>query len=346
MCSSDLSLLTLVFSIFLWRSRVAVAARELLAVGPVGFLAFGILILVFVGPLAVAVVARIVGIVRSATRLANARRAGEGARELDERAALLGRVRFFAGLGRPALYAIASHLRIEHADPGNPIVTAGAPGDRFYLVRSGRLQTTDAAGRVLGTIIPGEGFGELALLEGGVRTATVTALEPAELWSLGRGHFNRWVKERVEVAARIRAYRDERESMARLPFFKGLSGQALERVATRLRTDRFADGEHVFQAGDPADRYFVVREGAATVTLPDGTVARTLGPGDGFGEIALLFGRPRTATVTAAGPLTVAALDRADFAALVKSSGETMGEFRTRTGHYVGAHLGAAAGGG
>jgi len=340
------SLLTLVFSIFLWRSRVAIAARELLAVGPVGFLAFGILILVFVGPLAVAVVARIVGIVRSATRLANARRAGEVARELDERAALLGRVRFFAGLGRPALYAIASHLRIEHADPGNPIVTAGAPGDRFYLVRSGRLQTTDAAGRVLGTIIPGEGFGELALLEGGVRTATVTALEPAELWSLGRGHFNRWVKERVEVAARIRAYRDERESMARLPFFKGLSGQALERVASRLRTARFEDGEHVFQAGDPADRYYVVRDGAATVTLPDGTIARTLGPGDGFGEIALLFGRPRTATVTAAGPLTVAALDRADFAALVKSSGETMGEFRTRTGHYVGAHLGAAAGGG
>ncbi|HEY8655518.1 MAG TPA: cyclic nucleotide-binding domain-containing protein, partial [Candidatus Limnocylindria bacterium] len=121
--------------------------------------------------------------------------------------------------------------------------------------------------------------------------------------------------------------------------------QALERVAARLRTIRYGDGEQVFGAGDPADRYYLVREGRATVTLPDGTVARTLGPGDGFGEIALLFGRPRTATVTAAGPLTVAALERIDFAALVKSSGETMGEFRTRTGHYVGAHLGASVGG-
>ena len=341
-----ISLLTLVFSVFLWRTRIGIAARELLAVGPVGLLALALLVLVFVGPLAVAVVGRVVGIGRTAARLAAARRSGAAARELAERAALLGRVRFFAGLGRPALYAIASHLRVEHADPGSPIVTVGAPGDRFYLLRSGRLQTTDAAGRVLGTIIPGEGFGELALLDGGVRTATVTALEPAELWSLGRGHFHRWVKERVEVAARIRAYRDERESMARLPFFKGLSGQALERVAARLRTVRYADGEQVFGAGDPADRYYVIREGSATVTLPDGTVARTLGPGDGFGEIALLFGRPRTATVTAAGPLTVAALERADFAALVRSSGETMGEFRTRTGHYVGAHLGAAAGGG
>lgn len=341
-----ISLLTLVFSIFLWRTRVAIAAQELLAVGPVGLLAFALLILVFVGPLAIAVVGRLVGLGRSAVRVAAARRSGQAARELAERAALLGRVRFFAGLGRPALYAIASHMRIERADPGSPIVTAGTPGDRFYLVRSGRLQATDVTGGVLGTIIPGEGFGELALLDGGVRTATVTALEPAELWSLGRGHFNRWVKERVEVAARIRAYRDERESLARLPFFKGLSGQELDRTATRLRTLQFADGEHVFQAGDPADRYYLVREGGATVTLPDGTIARTLAPGDGFGEIALLFGRPRTATVTAAGPLTVAALDRADFAALVRSSGETMGEFRTRTGHYVGAHLGAAAGGG
>lgn len=339
------SLLTLVFSIFLWRTRVAVAASELVAVGPVGLLAFGLLILVFVGPLAVAVVGRVVGVGRTALRVANARRSGEVARELAERAALLGRVRFFAGLSRPALYAIASHLRVERASPGSPIVTAGTPGDRFYLVRSGRLQATDPAGRVLSTIIPGEGFGELALLEGGTRTATVTALEPAELWSLGRGHFHRWVKERVEVAARIRAYRDERDGLARLPFFKGLSGQALERVAARLRTVRYADGEQVFGAGDPAAHYYIVREGAAKVTLPDGTLARTLAPGDGFGEIALLFGRPRTATVTAAGPLTVAALERADFAALVKSSGETMGEFRTRTGHYVGAHLGATGGG-
>ena len=341
-----ISLLTLVFSIFLWRARVAIAAHELLAVGPAGLLALGVLVLVFVGPLAVAVAGRLVGIGRTVVRMATARRSGRAAHELAERAALLGRVRFFAGLSRPALYAIASHLRVERANAGTQVVIAGTPGDRFYLVRSGRLQTTDASGSVLGTIIPGEGFGELALLDGGVRTATVTALEPAELWSLGRGHFHRWVKERVEVAARIRAYRDERESLARLPFFNGLAGQELERVAARLRTLRFADGEHVFQAGEPADRYYVVREGAATVTLPDGTTARTLGPGEGFGEIALLFGRPRTATVTAAGPLVVAALERAEFASLVRASGETMGEFRSRTGHYVGAGLGAAVGGG
>jgi CRP-like cAMP-binding protein len=81
------------------------------------------------------------------------------------------------------------------------------------------------------------------------------------------------------------------------------------------------------------------------VTLPDGRTVRTLGPGDAFGELALIFGVPRTATVTATEPLETAVLGRQDFAALVAASGETMREFRARTGHYVGAGLGGAVGG-
>jgi CRP-like cAMP-binding protein len=81
------------------------------------------------------------------------------------------------------------------------------------------------------------------------------------------------------------------------------------------------------------------------VTLPDGRYVRTLGPGDGFGELALIFGVPRTATVTAKGPLVVGVLSRPDFAALVTASGESMRDFRARTGHYVGAGLGGAVGG-
>jgi hypothetical protein len=59
----------------------------------------------------------------------------------------------------------------------------------------------------------------------------------------------------------------------------------------------------------------------------------------------LLFGKPRTATVIAAGGLVLAALERVDFLALVKASGEKEGDFRARTGHYVGAGLGEAVAG-
>ncbi|HEU5286861.1 MAG TPA: cyclic nucleotide-binding domain-containing protein, partial [Candidatus Limnocylindria bacterium] len=63
---------------------------------------------------------------------------------------------------------------------------------------------------------------------------------------------------------------------------------------------------------------------------------RRIGPGAGFGELALLLGRPRSATVTAVTELALASLGRAEFAWLVRKSGETMGELRARTAHYVG----------
>jgi CRP-like cAMP-binding protein len=340
-----ISLATLALSLLIWQTRIVIAANELLALGAVGVLILVLIALVFIGPLAVALAARGVATIRTATRLATVRRTRAAAREREARIALLARVRFLAGLQRPALAALASHLKVESFSEGQIVFAAGSSGDRFYLVRSGRLRAISPDGTELGTIIPGEGFGELALLDRTVRSATIQAIEPVELWSLGRGHFNRWVKDRYEIVARIRASRGERDALAALPFFKGLNGQELERIAARLQTQRFADGDTVFFAGEPGDRYYVIREGKALVTLPDGRPARTLGPGDGFGELALLFGKPRSATVTASGPLVVATLDRSDFLGLVRRSGETEREFRARTGHYVGAGLGEAVAG-
>ena len=101
-------------------------------------------------------------------------------------------------------------------------------------------------------------------------------------------------------------------------------------------------GDAVFREGDAGDRYYLIRQGEADVSASGEALSR-IGPGAGFGEVALLFGRPRSATVTAVTDLTLAALGRSEFAWLVKTSGETMGEFRARTAHYVGAAgLGAA----
>ena len=339
------SLATLVLSIQLWRSRIGVASRELLAVGPVGLLALALLVLVFVGPLAVAVIARVTGTVRTTVNLASARRRAVTQREQQARIATLARVRFLAGLPAAALAALASQLDVEHADAGRTVITAGSTGDRFYLVRSGRLQAIAVDGTVLGTIVAGEGFGELALLDGKPRTATVQALEDCELWSLDRPHFERWIRDRYEIAARIRADIRERTALAKLPFFKDLEGRELDSIAARLQSRRYEGGEVVVQAGETGGGYYLIREGMADVTLPDGRFVRTLGPGEAFGELALIFGVPRTATVTASGPLVVGVLGRSDFAALVTASGETMREFRSRTGHYVGAGLGGAVGG-
>jgi putative peptide zinc metalloprotease protein len=336
------SLLVLVFSLTLWQTRVSIAANELFARGPVGTIGVGALVLVFVGPLLVALVARLVGGVRTFARLRNARARNARLGTVHERAAVLARVRFFAGLPAPALLAIASHLEEQPVAAGATVVTADEVGDRFYLVRSGRLEALARDGHVLGTILAGEGFGEMALLDRKPRGATVRALEPCELWSLDRGHFERWVRDRYEIAARIRASAEERSELAALPFFRGLDPVELDRIAARLVTRRVPAGQVVVSEGEPGDRYYVVREGQAEVSI-GGRALRRLARGEAFGELALLYGQPRTATVTAATDLVLAGLGREDFQRLVRGSREKIGEFRARTAHYVGAGLGSAA---
>jgi len=335
------SVLVLVFSLTLWQTRVATAAKELFANGPVGVLGLVLLVLVFVGPLLIALAARLVGAVRTFARLRSARASQARLGTVQERAAVLARVRFFASLSRPALLAIASHLEEQPVEAGATVVVADEVGDRFYLVRSGRLQAIARDGQVLGTILAGEGFGEMALLDRKPRGATVRALEACELWSLDRGHFERWVRDRYEVAARIRASAEERAALAALPFFRGLDALELDRIAARLVTRRVPAGQTVFAEGDPGDRYYVVRDGQAEVSI-GGAVIRSLSRGDSFGELALLYGHPRTATVTAQTDLVLAGLGRDDFLRLVRGSREKIGEFRARTAHYVGAGLGSA----
>lgn len=341
------SLGTLVFAAKVWNDRVAPLARELSATGIVGALVLAVILVVFVGPILVQLAIRGAGWGRTALGLARARRLRSARATLVERVRVLSRVRFLSNLTPQALAALADHIQEQSVECGHLVVTAGEQADRFFIVRSGLLETTSADGRALGRIIPGEGFGELALLDRSPRTATVRAIEPTVLWSIDRGHFGRWIKDRFEVAARIRASEEERARFAKIPFFRSLGSAELRRLAAKVVIKEVPAGELILRAGDPGDRYYVIREGTVEVIGADERPIRTLGPDQDFGELALLFGGGRTASVRAVTDVVLMSLARNDFAALVKASGETMRDFRTRTSHYENAPgLGSSVTGG
>jgi hypothetical protein len=97
-----------------------------------------------------------------------------------------------------------------------------------------------------------------------------------------------------------------------VPMFEALAGPVIERLANAALPISVAPGTAVVTEGEAGDRYYVIESGQAEVRI-GGRLIRVLGPGQGFGEIALLRDVPRTATVTAVGTLDLLALDREPF---------------------------------
>ncbi|MFN2419016.1 MAG: MFS transporter, partial [Candidatus Limnocylindria bacterium] len=114
-----------------------------------------------------------------------------------------------------------------------------------------------------------------------------------------------------------------RARLVQHPIFSGLPAARLEAAARQLVELPVATGRAIVRQGDPADRFYLIGEGTVRVTqAADGgeeVHLRDLGPGDVFGEIGLLRRTPRTATVTAATPGTLLALEAGAFLDLVGS---------------------------
>jgi MFS family permease len=107
--------------------------------------------------------------------------------------------------------------------------------------------------------------------------------------------------------------------LRRNPIFAPLSLATVELLATELSSSSFAPGEVVVAEGEIGDRFHLIADGTASVSV-GGIERGTLGVGDGFGEIALLRDIPRTATITAIDSLRTYSLSRDEFLVAVGSS--------------------------
>ena len=108
------------------------------------------------------------------------------------------------------------------------------------------------------------------------------------------------------------------ELLRNVPLFAGLEDRDLESLAEEFNERRFPAGHAVALEGEGGLVFFVVESGEANVEVRGEQVGK-LGPGDSFGEIALIDRRPRTATVTAASDLTCYSLPVFVFRPFVES---------------------------
>jgi CRP-like cAMP-binding protein len=273
----------------------------------------------------------------------------------------LERTPLFQALPKKHRAKVADLAELRRYADGADIVRAGEPGDSFHAMLEGEalVIAPDGQKHELG---PGDHFGELALLDGAPRAATVTAVgdvttarmwrkdfrqalneEPALAVALlpglalvardllrtdaqqvpDHGHVGEW-REGEGAAEAEGKVLDGIDALSWLMIlrhvgvFEALPEKHLHSLARFVTVERFADGANVVVAGARGDSLHIILNGRARIRTPGGHI-RALGQDDCFGELALIDGAPRAATVTAVGELTTAKIKRADFQKLLKA---------------------------
>lgn len=239
----------------------------------------------------------------------------------------------FAALDPPVRTALAQALSRSVLEPDHMLVREGDVSDELFIVETGSLKVCLRRGGepevVIDTIGPGDLAGEMQLIVGGAASATVVAEGETQVLHLSAKVFHevstQWpvLFETVALVAKRRVQRQQ--MLAVLPALLGpLDGEllaAIERQATWLT---MRSGQVLFRQGDPGDAWYVVTSGRLAVVEPgrDGRSERLLaevGRGEAIGELALLTGEARSATVHALRDTELVRFPMDEFAELLAS---------------------------
>ena len=238
----------------------------------------------------------------------------------------------FPGHDEPAVRAALAGASRQAFEAGAVIIRQGDPADAFYLLEQGSVDVSRVragATESVASLSEGECFGEAGLLQQAPRNATVTAgAGGAVARVLGQREFLAMVEASDLLAAEIGQLLRKRVASTRLrQALPQLTAEAGLRLLPEFRARTFRVGDTIITEGEAAEEFFILLAGEVVVSRRDGsgaerTLAR-LGPGDYFGEMGLLHGAPRNATVSAAGDRDVETLatGRAGFNRLLEEGG-------------------------
>jgi cGMP-dependent protein kinase len=191
------------------------------------------------------------------------------------------------------------------------------------VVRKGRLEVYETDPETLKETIlrvlgRGEAFGELAVVQATVRTASVRAVEETEIFEIDRSTFQRLLADMVEVPEFAPTVQQIGE-LGELRAFRHLEPDELGELLEYGEWVQYAPGDTIVKEGDAADGFYAIGSGQVDV-LKGRKLLQTLGPGAHFGELALLRRVKRTATCRARTAVRAYRLTRAGFDRLMKES--------------------------
>src|SRR5215831_5547879 len=205
--------------------------------------------------------------------------------------------------------AIEPLLQEEHYEFGDVIVKQGDPANSFFVLTRGRARAikikADGEEVPLGVLKPGDSFGEAALSEGGTRNATVRCSTAVDVLRIDRNDFLELVdrvpeiKQFVETTGRNRALQS---FLYQFSNFGRLPTTVLRSVIERLKPAVLEKGKLIIREGDDAGPLYILQKGRARAFTSTNGTEQNLAfyrEGDFFGELSILNGSPRAASVQA-----------------------------------------------
>jgi cAMP-dependent protein kinase regulator len=180
---------------------------------------------------------------------------------------------------------------------GTEIIQEGDVGDYFYVIGSG-VVAFQVDGKHVGDARAGQTFGELALLYQAPRAATCVAKSMCGLFRLDQETFRRILAQQC-----VDANREVIDILKKVPYFKDLDDEYLNKIVNNLKITRFNEGDILLKKGDVGTKFAIVKEGRvkATDIKAGGSEYKELefGPGEFFGETTIVERHAAVATVVA-----------------------------------------------
>ncbi len=220
---------------------------------------------------------------------------------------------------------------------GQALFQQGDPGDAMYVVMKGRLQaavTQDHGGRIaVWNMGPGEPVGEMEILLGGNRATGVHAIEETELAKLHKADFEAAADESPEairqMVQNVRQKLQRIQLLAILPrLFGPLDETTLQDIERQIEWVHLHRDEVLFRQGDVGDSLYIVVSGRLRVVFEDENgnekVLGELARGESVGEMALITGEPRSASIYTIRDTELLKLSKAAFDEIVKRYPQVM----------------------
>jgi len=228
--------------------------------------------------------------------------------------------------------SFASSARLVTLADGDVLVEQGDAADNVYFIKSGTVAASKATPQgevIVGMVEAGQVIGEVTVVAGGLRTATLRAVGPVEVLEVDRAGFEAWLNSNPEMADSVSDEARERVDRTNVATMvadlMGSTDRALvQQVVDRVEWRRLEAGEVLFREGDFADAAYFVVGGRLMVLAEDDNgdeqLIAELGRGEVVGELGLLDRAPRSATVRAVRDTTLAAFSTSMFEELVATS--------------------------